>query len=43
MLIDASFHHGVNKLFVLSFENEAQITSFKRYYLPNREITNYNL
>ena len=27
---------GVNRLFVLPFENEAQRTSYKRYYLPTR-------
>ena len=31
-LIDSSFQ-GVNGLFVLSFENETQPTSYKRYYL----------
>ena len=36
-LIDPSFQ-GVNRLFVLSFENEAQRKSYKRYYLPTREI-----
>ena len=39
-LIDPSFQ-GVNKFFVLSFENEAQRTSYKRYYLPSIEIKNY--
>ena len=29
---------GVNRLFVLAFENDAQRTSNKRYYLPNVEI-----
>ena len=32
---------GVNRLFVLPFENEAQRTSYKQYYLPTREIKNY--
>ena len=36
-LIDPSFQ-GVNRLFVLSFEDEAQRTSYKRYYLPTVEI-----
>ena len=36
-LIDLSFQ-GVNRLFVLSFKNEAQRTSHKLYYLPTREI-----
>ena len=29
---------GVNRLFVLTFENDAQRTSNKRYYIPNVEI-----
>ena len=41
-MIDRSFQ-GINRLFVLSFENEAQITSYKRYYLPTREIKNYSV
>ena len=41
-LIDSSFQ-GVNRLFVLSFENEAQRTSYKRYYLPTVEIKDYNV
>ena len=41
-LIDPSFQ-GVNKLSVLSFEDEAQITSYKRYYLLTVEIKNYNV
>ena len=32
-LIDQSFQ-GLNSLFVLPFKNEAQQTSYKRYYLP---------
>ena len=31
---------GVNRLFVLPFENEAQLTSYNRYYLPTREVKN---
>ena len=42
LLIGPSFH-GVNRLFVLPFENEAQQTSYKRYYLPTREIKNCNV
>ena len=34
---------GVNRLFLLSFEDVAQITSYKRYYLPTVEIKNYNV
>ena len=41
-LIDPSFQ-GINILFVLPFENEAQRTSYKRYYLPTRKIKNYNV
>ena len=41
-LIDPSFQ-GVNRLFVLSFENEAQRTSDKRYCLPTTEAKNYNV
>ena len=39
-LTDPSFQ-GVNRLFVLSFEDEEQRTSDKRYYLPTKEIKNY--
>ena len=41
-MIDPSFQ-GLNRLFVLPSENEAQRTSYKRYYLPTREIKNYNV
>ena len=34
---------GVNRLFVLSFENDAQRISNKRYDLPNIEIKDYNV
>ena len=40
-LIEPSFQ-GVNRLFVLAFENDAQRTSNKRYYIPNVEIKDYN-
>ena len=40
--VETSFH-GFNKLFVLSFENDAERTSNKRYYLPNAEIRDYNV
>ena len=33
---------GVNRFFVFAFENDTQITSHSRYYLPNVEIKNYN-
>ena len=29
---------GANRLFVLAFENDAQRTSKKKYYVPNAEI-----
>ena len=41
-LIEPSFQ-GVNRLFVLAFEDDAQRTSNKRYYIPNVEIKDYNL
>ena len=36
-LIEASFQ-GVNRLFVLAFEGDAQRTNNKRYYISNVEI-----
>ena len=41
-LINPSFQ-GVNRLFVLSFENENDRTSRSTYYLPRVEIKYYNL
>ena len=41
-LIDPTFSN-VNRLFVLSFENEDDRTSYYKYYLPNVEIKNYNV
>ena len=41
-LIHPTFQ-GVNRIFVLPFENETQRTSYKRYYLPARKIKNYNV
>ena len=41
-LIDPSFQ-VVNRLFVLPFESGAQRTSYKQYYLPTREMKNYNI
>ena len=41
-MFEPSFH-GVNKLFVLVFENDGQRTSDKRYYIPNIEIKDYNV
>ena len=34
---------GVNRLFVLAFENDEQRISNKRYYIPNVEIKDYNV
>ena len=41
-LIEPNFQ-GINRLFVLAFENDAQRASNKRYYIPNEEIKDYNL
>ena len=41
-LIVASFE-GVNKLFVLAFENDAQRISKKRYYIPNIKTKDCNV
>ena len=41
-LIEPRFQ-GVNKLFALAFENDAQRTSNKRYYIPNVVIKDYNV
>ena len=41
-LINPSFQ-GVNRLFVLSFENEDQRKSHSSYYLPKIEIKDYNV
>ena len=41
-LVDPSFQ-GVNRLFVLSFENEDDRTSHSTYYLPKVEIKDYNV
>ena len=41
-LIEPSLQ-GVNRLFILAFENDTQRTSHSRYYLPNVEIKNYNI
>ena len=40
-LIEPIFQ-GVNRLFVLAFENDTQRTSNKIYYIPNVEIKDYN-
>ena len=41
-LINLSFQ-GVNRLFVLSFENENDRTSISTCYLPKVEIKDYNV
>ena len=41
-LIEPSFQ-GLNWLFVLTFENNSQKISDKRYYISNVEITDYNV
>ena len=41
-LIDTTFNN-VNRLFVLSFENEDDRTSYYKYYLPSVEIKDYNV
>ena len=41
-LVEPSFQ-GVNRLFVLTFENDAQRTSARRYYLPTVEIKDCNV
>ena len=41
-LTEPSFQ-GVNRLFVLAFEDDAQRTSRKIYYIPNVEIKDYNV
>ena len=41
-LVEPSFQ-GVNRFFVLAFENDTQRTSHSGYYLPNVEIKDYNI
>ena len=41
-LIEPSFQ-GVNRLFILAFENDTQRMSHSGYYLVNVEIKNYNI
>ena len=41
-LIEPSFQ-GVNRPFLLAFENDEERTSNKRYYLPNVEIKDFNV
>ena len=41
-LIDPTFNK-VNRLLVLSFENEEDITSFSNYYVPNIHRKDFNV
>ena len=41
-LIGPSFQ-GVNRLFVLAFDNDNHRTNYDRHYLPNVEIKDYNI
>ena len=41
-MINSRFQ-GVNRLFVLLFENEDDRTSHSTYYLPKVEIKDYNV
>ena len=41
-LTDPTFTN-VNRLFVLSFENETDITSFEEYYVPKVEVKDFNV
>ena len=41
-LVEPSFQ-GVNRLFVLAFENDNNSTSGEQYYLPTVEIKDYNI
>ena len=41
-MFEQSFQ-GVNRLFVLAFENDTQRTLNSGYYLPNVEIKDYNM
>ena len=41
-LIESNFQ-GVNRLFVLEFEDDNGRESLKQYYLPTVEIKNYNV
>ena len=41
-MVEPNFQ-GVNRLFVLAFENDTQRTSHSGYYLPNVNIKNHNV
>ena len=40
-LVEPSFQ-GINRIFVLAYENDAQRANTRRCHLPNVEIKNYN-
>ena len=42
-LIDPTFTRLLNRLFVLTFENKDDRTSFSKYYVPKVEIKDFNL
>ena len=41
-LVEPSFQ-GINRIFILAFENDTQRTSHSGYFLPNVEIKDYNV
>ena len=41
-LVEPNFQ-GINQLFVLAFENDAERTRTSRYYIPNVQIKDYNI
>ena len=41
-MVESSFQ-GVNRLFVLAFENDTQKASHSGYYFPNVDVTSYNV
>ena len=41
--MNQAFKEGLNRFFVLAFENDDQRISDKCYYLPNAEIKYYNI
>ena len=41
-LVELSFQ-GINRLFILAFENDTQRTSSKEYNIPTVEIKHYNI
>ena len=41
-MVEPSFQ-GINRLFIVAFENDEQRTSHTGYYLPNVEVKDYNI